>query len=149
MNDAEKLLHIYAEFNWDDYIEISTKLVAINRHSIDAELEKLPGQYAKWSGLLSVAEKEVKRARTELEQYVAVTRQEETEHRASSGLKATDKYLESYVLSQPAYKEHQDRLTAVKFKYNLLKDLVSALSVKKDTLIQLSANSRAETKIYN
>jgi len=148
-NKANELLLAYADLTWDAYVELTTKLSSINRNNVDGELADLPQKYSYYSGLLSVAKKEVEKARLDLEQYMATTRQEEYNRRMASGQKATDKYLESYVMSQELYKEYNEALYMSNFKYNLLRDLVNALSIKKDALVQLSANSRAEAKIYN
>ena len=57
--------------------------------------------------------------------------------------------MESYVKSRPEYKEMLDSKRALDTKYDLLKGLVTSLTHKKDTLIQMSSNARAEKNIYN
>jgi len=67
----------------------------------------------------------------------------------SSDKKVTDKNLEAIVSADPeifALKQDYNNLTT---RYSLLKSLVTALDHKKDMLIQLSSNQRAETKLYN
>jgi len=67
----------------------------------------------------------------------------------SSDKKITDKNLEAIVTADAdisALKQDYNNLTT---RYSLLKSLVTALDQKKDMLIQLSSNQRAETKLYN
>ena len=79
---------------------------------------------------------------------MAQTRKRESEDRLLANMKATDKYLEAYVISQPEYRELHEKVVTQNFKLNLITNLVQSLEQKKDMLVQLSANSRAETQIY-
>lgn len=149
MTRAKDLYTFFDELTWESYVQLSSRLTVIDKHNIPDELERLPLLYSSYSGLQTLAEKEVKHARVELEQYMATERMEEQQRRIRSGTKVTDKSLEAHVTAQSEYKSLNDQLENAQFKLGLLKNLVVSLAIKKDTVIQLSCHARAEAKIYN
>ena len=62
--------------------------------------------------------------------------------------KLTAKDLDDIVESTSEYAVYTKSVTDASFQYTLLKGLVSALEHKKDMLVQLSSNRRAETNLY-
>ena len=148
MSRASDLLLAFEDLTWENYVALSDKIVQVNRHDIEGELMRHASTYSYYSGLLSFAKKRLSQAQLRLDQFMAQTRKGEHETRLSKGLKATDKYLEAYVISHPEYGDINIAADDARFKLGLLKSLVEALEQKKDMLVQLSANSRAETSIY-
>jgi hypothetical protein len=85
------------------------------------------------------------KAGLKLVQFMAETRKEQKEN--ASG-KYTAKDLDDYVMAHPDYFLLVETANDAQFKYSLIKGLVQSLDQKKDMLVQLSANSRAETNLY-
>jgi len=83
------------------------------------------------------------------DQYKAVTKNQEMERSRSEGTKATVTYLEDFVISQEDYKTKQEEIFELNEIFGWLKAITTALEQKKDMLIQISANHRSETKMYN
>ena len=76
---------------------------------------------------------------------MALTRKEK---KASTVAKQTAKDLDDFVESTSEYAVYTEKVNEASFKYTLLKGLVSSLDHKKDMLVQLSSNRRAETNLY-
>ena len=70
------------------------------------------------------------------------------EKKNSSTTKQTAKDLDDFVMSEPEFALYTKKVNDAQFKYTLLKGLVSSLEHKKDMLVQLSSNRRAETNLY-
>jgi len=85
----------------------------------------------------------------DLTMYMAKTRKERTEEGAGLAKKPTAKDLDDYVLSQEEYGRIVREVNELTLKFNMLKSLVQSLGQKKDLLVQLSANMRAEKNIYS
>lgn len=149
MITAKELLEVYNVLDWEHYIAITNGINKIDKFSIDNDLMNQPSLYSYYNGLLAIAKKELDEANLDLEQYISKTRKAEHESKLNTGGKATDKYLESFVLSQEEYCNLNRVVIDKQFKHNLLRALVQAMETKKDCLIQLSANQRAEIKLSN
>lgn len=131
----------------ENYNTIIEKLGKINIGNITNELALLPPIYAYYFGLYSRARKEVAESQNELERYCAITRKETTEQRENLKFKTTEKLLDSIVMSLPDYKKLQDQIVFWTTKRDLLKGILTCLEQKKDALIQMSAQYRAETRL--
>lgn len=147
MDTAGKLLKAYESMSWDTYIKLADGLVEINKDNLETELLRQSSNYAYLNGLASLAKKDLDVASSKLDQYIAITRKSESMKRV--GEKTTDKMLESLVTSQPEYQQLVEELTNRTYKYNLIRNLVQAIECKKDMLVQLSANTRAEINLSN
>jgi len=82
----------------------------------------------------------------ELTKFTAQTRKDQK--MSSFPKKLTAKDLDDIVESTPDFTVYTKSVNDASFKYTLLKGLVSALDHKKDMLVQLSSNRRAETNLY-
>tara|TARA_Y100000310_G_scaffold330440_1_gene402062 strand:- start:938 stop:1387 length:450 start_codon:yes stop_codon:yes gene_type:complete len=149
MNKAETLLVAFQDLNWENYIEISDAIVEFDKSNVEGELITQASIYSYYQGLLTVAKREYDKAQLDLAQFVATSRKDEQDACLRSGKKTTEKSLEAYVVALPQYKEKTSITIELSYKLGLLKGLVDALQQKKDMLIQLSANARAETKLYS
>jgi hypothetical protein len=126
MNDLEQSLRDITE---ETYPNIARQITKIDPANIDDELQKQASLYSWYYGILALCKKKVREAESNLEIFESLARNDEYNRRMEEGLKATKIELET--------------------KYDLLKGIVTGLSHKKDTLIQMSSNSRAEKNIYN
>jgi hypothetical protein len=145
MTQAEALLGAYRDLTWEDYIEISDSIVKFDKNNINGELERQASIYSYYVGLLGTAKNDMDKAGLKLVQFMAETRKEQKEN--ASG-KYTAKDLDDYVMAHPDYFLLVETANDAQFKYSLIKGLVQSLDQKKDMLVQLSANSRAETNLY-
>ena len=145
MNKSQLLLEALEDLTWENYVEVSEALTSVNKLELDSELSRQATIYSYYQGLLSLAKQDVERKNLLLTNYASTTRKERKE---SSSTKQTAKDLDDFVESSDDYKELSINLIDAQFKYSLLKGLVSALEQKKDMIIQISSNRRAETNLY-
>ena len=137
------------ELDMDTYNEICQSITKIDRSNMDVELSRHASHYSYYSAMQDLCKKRLDDKNLELTMYMAQTRKERTEEGRNSPKKATAKDLDDYVLSQPEYGRIGRELNELTLKYNMLKSLVQSLGQKKDLLVQLSANMRAEKNIYS
>ena len=132
--------------NWDTYIEVSQALTSIDERNIQGELTSHPSLYSYYSALRDKAKSDYDRANHKVTQYAAVKKKEISEN-PNGGKRLTDKYLDSLVEQDEDYNYlRQEAIKRSEF-YTLLKSLTVSLEHKKDCLVQMSANTRAETKL--
>jgi hypothetical protein len=146
MNDLELDLEGITEEN---YPGIVREITNINSRNIDDELERQASLYSWYYGLLASCKSKVRKSEADLEIFESLTRNDEYNRRTEEGQKITEKIMEAYVKSRPEYRELLETKMNLEVKYDLLRGVVTSLSHKKDTLIQMSSNARAEKNIYN
>tara|TARA_R100001244_G_C5150492_1_gene129568 strand:- start:627 stop:1067 length:441 start_codon:yes stop_codon:yes gene_type:complete len=145
MNKAQSLVEALEDLTWENYVDVADAVTQFDKHEIDTELARQASVYSYYQGLLSVAKNRLDQANLELTKYTAQTRKEK---RDSTVAKQTAKDLDDFVESSPDFEEYSKVANEASFKYTLLKGLVSSLDHKKDMLVQLSSNRRAETNLY-
>ena len=133
----------------DTYNEICQGITKIDRSNMDVELSRHASHYSYYSAMQDLCKKKVDDKNLELTMYMAQTRKERTEEGKGLAKKPTAKDLDDYVLSQDEYGRICREVNELTLKYNMLKSLVQSLGQKKDLLVQLSANMRAEKNIYS
>jgi len=148
MSRADDLLLAYNDLNWDLFVDISDSIIKINERDIESELMKHASQFSYYSGLCDVAKRDVEEASLKLTQFSSETRRDYAVKCKADGKKATAKDLDDFVMSEPEFALYTKKVNDAQFKYTLLKGLVSSLEHKKDMLVQLSSNRRAETNLY-
>jgi uncharacterized protein YyaL (SSP411 family) len=146
MNEFEEFLNT---FKWEDFSTLIRELTQVDRNNLNQEMANLPSQYAYWNAVLAQAKARLDRAAQDEDRYKASKSVECQEMLRSSGKKATAKDMENYVNSSEDYKTKNDTLITLNQLYLSLKGLVQALYAKKDMLVHLSSNERAELKLYN
>jgi|TARA_Y100000310_G_scaffold334388_1_gene414062 hypothetical protein len=146
MNKAQNLLEALEDLTWENYVDVADAVTQFDKHEIDTELARQASVYSYYQGLLSVAKKSLDDANLELTKFTAQTRKDKKQH--SFPKKLTAKDLDDIVESTPEFTVYIKSVNDASFKYTLLKGLVSALDHKKDMLVQLSSNRRAETNLY-
>ena len=146
MNDLElDLKGITAE----TYPGIAREITNINSGNIDDELKKQASLYSWYHGLMATCKNKVRKSEADLEIFESLTRNDEYSRRTVEGKKITEKIMEAYVKSRPEYRELLETKMDFETKYDLLRGIVNSLSHKKDTLVQMSSNARAEKNIYS
>ena len=145
MNKAQSLLEAFEDLTWENYVDIADGLTQFDKHEIDTEMARQASIYSYYQGLLSISKKKLDDANLNLTKFTAQTRKEK---KSSTVAKQTAKDLDDFVESTPEYGVYNEKVNEASFKYTLLKGLVSSLDHKKDMLVQLSSNRRAETNLY-
>jgi hypothetical protein len=145
MNRATDLLEALEDLTWENYVDIADSVTQFDKHAIDDELTRQASVYSYYQGLLSVSKNKLDQANLELTKFTAQTRKEK---KSSTMAKQTAKDLDDFVESTTEFAVYTERINEASFKYTLLKGLVSSLEHKKDMLVQLSSNRRAETNLY-
>ena len=145
MNKSQSLLEALTDLSWENYVDLADAVTQFDKHEIDEEMARQSSVYSYYQGLLSVAKNKLDTAQLNLTTYMATTRKDK---KASTPVKQTAKDLDDFVESSSEFAEYTERVNSASLKYTLLKGLVSALDHKKDMLVQLSSNRRAETNLY-
>ena len=143
MNDLSELL---SNFSWDNYKQISEAISEINQNEMEKEMAHQPSMYSYYHGLMASAKHEHNDLQTDVNALTAKLR---AGHKNASSVKLTAKDLDDLVMSDEAYITASKDLNEASFRYEVLKGLCRALEHKKDMIVQMSSNRRAETKLYN
>lgn len=143
MNDLSELL---SNFSWDNYKQISEAISEINQNEMEREMAHQPSMYSYYHGLMASAKHEHNDLQTDVNALTAKLR---AGHKNASSVKLTAKDLDDLVMSDEAYITASKDLNEASFRYEVLKGLCRALEHKKDMIVQMSSNRRAETKLYN
>ena len=146
---VDMLDDILEDFDWENFKALSTEICSINENALSDEMVKLPNIYVQWYQLLARARKKVDIRNGELSKISAELNRERQTTYSNKGKKATAKDLESYVASHPSFVECNRRVYEAREVYEMIKSVVNAISHKKDMLVQLNSDRRAETKLYN
>ena len=131
------------------YLEIGKDVSRINPEELDDELMRQASTYTYFSILESEAHQLYETAMSEFLRYQSTAKVEERERRQRDKQKATDKSLEDWVSAQPEYQELLSNTIEADGRRKRIRGIVRGLEQRKDTLIQLSSNKRAESKIYH
>lgn len=147
MNKWEEFLKIYLDLDFETYFEIVDDIMSINRNNLDDELENHARVFSYYSGLYEQSKKDFEIENLDLT-YKQKQLQKEIED-SYTGKRLTALVMETRLGSNEVLQSLLLELENKRFKLNLLKAIVSAFSAKKDMLVQLSANCRAEKNIYS
>ena len=146
MNNEIK--ELYDTFT-DEYLTISKKYLQINDSDIEATLMNHSAIYAYFAALLSYSKKVRDNITIKLDKDEADIMSARRASLESVGTKATQGALNSYVLSVPELVSTRQKLVNADSRYTLAKSLLNALDHQKDCLVQISANKRAEAKLFS
>ena len=142
----QQIQDLLTNFNWDNYKEISEAISKVNQNQIETEMAHQASMYSYYHGLMASAKHEYNDLNTDVNALTAKLR---AGHKNASSVKLTAKDLDDLVMSDEAYIKASKDLNEASFRYEILKGLCRALEHKKDMIVQMSSNRRAETKLYN
>jgi hypothetical protein len=145
MTNIKDIAEVLKDINEDNFPILVRDLCAINKDLITDELIKVPSVYAYWAGILTLVKKNRDLQELRLTSTGAALRKK---YKEESGSKLTAKDLDDLVLSNTEYRDIQEEYIKKSNNYDMIKALVEALQHKKDMLVQLSANQRAESNLY-
>ena len=144
INTMEDLTVLLEDFTWENYKDISDAVVKFDEFNIDNEMFRQASIYSYYYGLMGAAKKRMNDLDTELVRLSSTLRRD---YKAGTTTKLTAKDLDDLVFADSTYQQAVSEVNDATFKYELLKGLVRALEQKKDMLVQLSSNKRAEIKL--
>tara|TARA_R110000868_G_scaffold13711_2_gene63567 strand:- start:14268 stop:14711 length:444 start_codon:yes stop_codon:yes gene_type:complete len=133
----------------EKYLELSRDLSVINKDNIQGELSNSTVVFSYYHGLLVHQKRRLDGLVNNAQAFYSLTKNSELLNNKSKGAKATATYLEDFVQSNEEYISFKKQVIEQEEIYGYLKALCGALEHKKDMLVQLSANLRSETKLYN
>ena len=118
--------------------------VARDPNEIADQLREISSIYGYYYGVMIKTKRLLDNAEDALENYKASARTS----KRSEGVKLTAVAAEDYVQSLEPTGELNEEVRRLKEGYGYAKGICSTLEMKKDMLVQLSANSRQESKLY-
>ena len=118
--------------------------VARDPNEVADQLREISALYGYYYGIMIKAKRLLDNAEDALESFKAVTRA----NKRGEGVKLTAVAAEDYVNSLPSTEDLNKEVLRLKEGYGYAKGICSTLEMKKDMLVQLSANSRQESKLY-
>ena len=132
----------------DNLKKIIIQIAAIDDDGLEVALRMLPSIYGYLACLLSEAKEKMDLAEVELEQQEAQLRKEIRETMKKQGAKITEKTLDAEVICSADYIQKRVDFIEATTKYNTMRNLLTTIEYKKDMVIQISANTRNEKKLY-
>ena len=118
--------------------------VARDPNEVANQLREISAQYGYYYGVMIKSKRLPDNAEDALEIYKASART----GKRSEGVKLTAVAAEDYVQSLELTGELNNEVLRLREGYSYAKGICSSLDMKKDMLVQLSANSRQESKLY-
>ena len=118
--------------------------VARDPNEVANQLREISALYGYYYGIMIKAKRLLDNAEDALENYKASARTS----KRGEGVKLTAVAAEDYVQSLELTGELNNEVRRLKEGYGYAKGICSTLEMKKDMLVQLSANSRQESKLY-
>jgi hypothetical protein len=142
----QEIQELLTNFSWDNYKQISDAISEVNQNEMEREMSQQASMYSYYHGLMASAKHELNDLQTDVQSLISQLR---AGHKTGSSVKLTAKDLDDLVFSDEKYVQAQKNLNEASFRYDVLKGLCRALEHKKDMIVQMSSNRRAETKLYN
>ena len=133
-----KLLH---DLEVDEYLH---DCVHVYPEALNEEFVRLPSDLAYWCTRASDAHRAYLEAKIELDRISAATFLTCRERLLSSGEKATEKMIDSTVTSDEAYLAARQAYLEAEVERERTRGVCEAIRAKRDMLISLGANHRAE-----
>tara|TARA_Y100001938_G_scaffold144885_1_gene220438 strand:- start:464 stop:886 length:423 start_codon:yes stop_codon:yes gene_type:complete len=118
--------------------------VARDPNEVANQLREISALYGYYYGIMIKSKRFLDDAEDILEKHKSTSRNE----KRSEGVKLTAVAAEDYVNSLELTDQLNNEVLRLKECYGYAKGICSTLDMKKDMLVQLSANSRQESKLY-
>lgn len=130
----------------ESYLETSNKIAFIDKDNLEDELVHLPVIYSYYHGLMIRSKRAYDRAINAFEQEKACIK---LKLRQESATKVPVDALENKALCDQGLIALSDDVLKYDEIYGFYKGLCQTLGIKKEMLVQINADKRAETKLYN
>jgi hypothetical protein len=116
----------------------------INRADLSTEFSDHPKKYGWYSTAYEIALDEEQRAKAGLERAYAILDVQARNNMTAAGVKPTENKVKNVVITHKEYVEKQDDYFSKKSEAALIKAARDAMIHRKDCLVSLGANLRAE-----
>ena len=133
-----ELLH---DLSVDQYLAQS---VTVEPLQLEEEFVRLPADLAYWHARAADALREYQMSKLEQDKTEANLRIVVREHIIATGGKPTESQVESGVMLRPEYSEARARTIEAEVDYQRLRGVCEAVRVKRDALVALGQQARAE-----
>jgi hypothetical protein len=131
--------------DWDTFNQVSPEICGIGISTLEDELCNIPTIYSYYHGLMVAAKSMLDESMDLMEVEQSNIRQVQR----LKGVKVTAVQGEDIVNCNPAIVSFSEIIRNRREVYSMMKGLCDSITMKKDMLIQLSANQRQETKLYS
>jgi hypothetical protein len=147
-NEEHPLRQLISTFTVDEteYENTLHEHLRINRGNLSGDYEKHSEYFAYWSTLYELALDHQTRAEIDLERLYAIIDAEKRSQLGLTGGKVTEKTVENAVITDDRYIAAQVIVLDAKRNTGLLKAGRDAMIHRRDMLVSLGANYRAESK---
>jgi hypothetical protein len=125
----------------DQYLAQS---VTVEPLQLEEEFVRLPADLAYWHARAADALREYQMSKLEQDKTEANLRIVVREHIIATGGKPTESQVESGVMLRPEYSEARARTIEAEVDYQRLRGVCEAVRVKRDALVALGQQARAE-----
>lgn len=133
-----------SRFDPDVLPEDVAEAVEINTATINRHMEEVPGLLAYWNERLAVQSREVARLKAARERAEAALHKQIRADMVFSGAKPTEAKVQAEVVLHEGYQIARERESNAAIEKSRLSGVFEAIRAKKDMLISLGANYRAE-----
>lgn len=133
-----ELLH---DLSVDQYLAQS---VTVEPLQLEEEFVRLPADLAYWHARAADALRDYQMSKLEQDKTEANLRIVVREHIIATGGKPTESQVESGVMLRPEYSEARARTIEAEVEYQRLRGVCEAVRVKRDALVALGQQARAE-----
>ena len=138
---------LYDNISHESFSDLVEVLVRVTKTDIDSALQDQAAIYAYMSMIYAKAQDDYDSTEVAIKQYEATEHLEFKRDQFRMGFKATGADIEAHIASTPKYISLHTGMKLSKYRLNLFRKLLTAMEHRKDMLVQLSSNRRAETKL--
>ena len=139
-----KGLDVSVSFNGITYQSSLEDDITINPTDLDAEFVEQPRKYVWWAILSEVAKDLMGQKKYQMELLYAKLDHEKRTAAMTNKVKLTEKMVENEVITDPRYQRIMSEYLSIKKDYGMLSAGRDAFTQRKEMLISLGANYRAE-----
>lgn len=143
--NLENIIFQIRKLNLDEIADLSKELLKLDLENIYANLKDQSYTFFYFSMAMARLKKDYEDLVVDLNQLKFKVRKEVEE--ATPQKKLTEKYLESFVEAHPDVVKLYKKINEYDSQLEIFKGLVKALEQRRDMIVQMSSNRRAETKL--
>lgn len=142
--NLESIIHHIRKLNLDEISDLTKELLKLDLENIYANLKDQSYTFFYFSMAMARLKKDHEDLLVDLNQLKFKVRKEVEE---ASQKKLTEKYLEGFVDSHPDVVKLYKKVNEYDSQLEIFKGLVRALEQRRDMIVQMSSNRRAEIKL--
>jgi len=133
------------KLNLDEIADLSKKLLELDLDNVYIHLKDQSYVFFYFSMAMAKLNKDYEDLLVDLNKIKFETRQKEEETKQK---KLTEKYLEAFVDAHPDIIRQQKKVNEYNCQLEIFRGLVKSLEQRRDMVVQMSSNKRAEIKLH-